>query len=260
MTLVSEIVRQGFREGNMKAVTQPLTAAEEDEAFTRLKSIVASVYGNEAGDDLQPFPIGSNNINSPPGFPGYQYPPGDWFLPLNMRVMLNLTQAYTFDLHPMPQDGSRFEIRDESNNLSTFNLTIRGNGRLLEGATSQTFSTDGFSAQWFYRADLGDWVRVAPLALIDTFPFPEAYDDMFICLLAMRLSPRYGRSLSKESGAALERSRGQFRARYSQTIFQPSDPGLLSRSVQTYNRRRYGYGAQPYAGDAGYPFYRGFFR
>jgi hypothetical protein len=48
-------------------------------------------------------------------------------------------------------------------------------------------------------------------------PFPDKFDDMFMILLAMRLSPRYGRELSESSVATLKHTRREFIARYLQS-------------------------------------------
>jgi hypothetical protein len=103
-----------------------------------------------------------------------------------------------------------------------------------------------------YRADLGDWKKVVPLVSTDEWPWPEDFDDMFVCMLAMRLAPRNSQALPQESVAAMKRSREQFRARYKQIINTPSEPALLQSSVQTYPNNRRPWGQQPSTGDSGW--------
>lgn len=209
------------------------------------------------GEPLQLFPLGQNNISVPSGYPwGNGYPPQEWWLPLNARMVCNLTAAIVSPpvyLHPAPQDGSRFGVVDASSNFATFNLTLNGNGRLLEGSTAQiTLADDGTKRDWVYRADLGDWKRVTPLDLTDEWPWPDDFNDMFTCMLAMRLAPRNSQQFDEALVAAMERSRGQFRARYTQVIQTPNDPGLLTPSVQTYPNNRRPWGQQPSTGDSGW--------
>lgn len=254
MTTVGRIVERAFRETNMLALGQNPAPAQAAEAVEILAEVVASVYGFDAGERLNPFPYGQNNINSPPGFPFSQLPPGQWWLPLNCRLMLNLQETFLFDLHPMPEDGSRFGILDESNNLATYNVTVRGNGRRIDGATQLVVNQDGFNGEWFYRADLGEWKRVTPLTAADEFPFPPEFDTWFVTMLAMRLSPKYGRDITQATSAAMDRWHTLFKARYRQIIQKPSPLGLLVRSKQAYPQWQTwnDTGAQPSTGDSGW--------
>lgn len=253
MTLVSSIIRRAYRESNLLALTADPTTAQTDEALEQFQGLLASVYGNEMGEPLQLFPIGRNNVKVPSGYPwGDGYPPREWWVPLQARLVCNLTAAFTVDLHPAPEDGSRLGVVDASGNFATYPLTLVGNGRLIEGVTSLPLSTNGFLGEWLYRADLGQWMRVTPITASSEMPFPHEFDDYFITMLALRLNPRYGQDLSKSSAAALQRSETQLKARYHQTIPTPTEPGLTQMSVQTYpNNRRY-WGRQPSIGDAGW--------
>lgn len=259
MTLVSSIINDAYRETNINPIGKAPSDAENAEGLRRLQTIVLSVYGNEAGEPLEAFPLGQNEINSPAGYPWYQNNlPGDLFMPVDKRVMANLTAPGFLNLHPKPDDGARMGLIDVSHNLSVNNLTIYGNGRSIEGEDLQVYNTDGLIREWFYRADLGDWVRVTDLALDSQMPFPQEFDDMFIIMLAARINPRYGQSLDPASQQMLSRARTQFRARYSQNIFVPVDQTLLQLPAP------YGYGRRWYWGNyaidptvlfnTGYPF------
>ncbi len=256
MTLVSDLIRDAYRETNLIAIGGTLTADEQAEGLKRIQVIAGSVYGNEMGEQLQLFPIGQNNVQVPSGYPwGNGYPPQQWWAPLNVRLVCNLTSALTDPpvyLHPAPQDGSRLGLIDASGNFATYNLALWGNGRTIEGVEQLTFSTDGVKADWVYRADLGDWKRVAPIDLDDEWPWPEAFDDMFVVMLAMRLNPRNSQAIAQESVQTMQRSRSQFQARYKQIIATPSNPALLQPSVQAYPNNRQPWGQQPSTGDSGY--------
>src|SRR3546814_1582913 len=91
--------------------------------------------------------------------------------------MLNLEEPVDLYLHPEPDDGSRFAVIDASENVATFNTTLYGNGRLIEGAFTQLLNEDGVDKEWFYRADLGNWLLYAPLTIVLEFPFPEEFED-----------------------------------------------------------------------------------
>ena len=223
MTLVSEIITDAYRISNLLAIGTTPTAAQQTEALRYLNRIIKSVFGNEAGDPLTAFPIGRNGITRPGGYPWWdQVPDDDWFVPKNYRLMLNLEAPVNLYLHPDPDDGSRFALIDVSGNLSVYNATVYGNGRLIENSSVITLNVDNTDSEWFYRADLANWTKYAPLLDSDTFPFPVEFDDYFVTLLAMRLNPSYGAALSEEAVMVHRRSKRQLQARYTQAIQMPS--------------------------------------
>jgi hypothetical protein len=128
---------------------------------------------------------------------------------------VNLAEPVTIHLHPNPQDGARFALNDVAGNLSTYNVTLDGNGQRIESAVTLTLSTDNTNSEWFYRADTGNWVLFSPLILTDTFPYPEEFDDFFIIMLAMRLNPAYGTTIDGQIQSMLSRATRQMKARYS---------------------------------------------
>jgi len=241
MTLVSEIITDAYRISNLIAIGVSPTAEQQTEALRFLNRIIKSVFGNEAGDPLTAFPIGSNNITRPAGYPWWdQVPDEDWFVPKNYRLMLNLTAALSLYLHPDPDDGSRFAVNDVSGNLGTYNVNVYGNGRLIEGSNVVTLNTDGYEAEWFFRKDTANWVKYAPLISADTFPFPEEFDDYFITMLAMRLNPSYGAALSEEAVSVFKRSKRQLQARYTQNISMHSEMALIRPARVALDRDRWG--------------------
>lgn len=259
MTTVSQIITDAYRQGNLIAKGATPTTAEQTEGLRYLNRIVKSVFGSEAGEDLLPFPIGRENISRPGGYPWYNdVPDNDWFVPKNLRLMFNLQDAVSIYLHPDPDDGSRFAVKDVAGNLSTFNATIYGNGRNIDGASSIVLNTNGEASEWFYREDLGNWVKYTNLALEDTFVFPEEFDDFFITMLAIRLNPSYGVQLDPQSSAILSRSKRQMVARYRQSIPTASELGLLRLTKMSSERDKwkdgYHYNNPNSAFDRGWPF------
>jgi len=74
------------------------------------------------------------------------------------------------------------------------------------------------------------------LLVLDAFPFPEEFDDLFILMLAFRLNPAYERQLDPQSGEMLRRAKKQFSARYSNIIAVRSELGLIRGSRMTADR------------------------
>ena len=231
MTLVQQIITDAFRQSNLIAVGDSPSLESQDEALRYLNRIVRSVFGNEAGEQLEEFPVGKKNISRPQGYPwDEEYVVADWYVPINKRLMLNLEKATTIYLDPHPSDGSRMGVIDVAGNLSTYNLTLVGNGRIIETTPSLVLNTNSANYEWFYRQDKATWFRTTNLGISDTFPFPEEFDDMFITMLAIRVNPAYGRTIDEQSASVLDRSRSQFRARYANAIQTSSENGLLRMS------------------------------
>lgn len=243
MTLVSSILLDAYRESNLVALTATaLTSDQTTESLRRFTSLIASVIGWEAGENLKQWPVGTAGYAEvPDGFRAdvWRYPP------VNANLVLNLSAADTIYLPLCPSDGSRIAVQDLGGNLATYNLTLDGNGRLIDGARTQTLSTNSLNRTWMYRADLGDWQQVTTLAASDEMPFPVEFDDMFIILLAMRLNPRYGRKMDPETRAYLRRIQAMFTARYAQSENLRIKPDISPSHMSTQ-----GYEGFPDADDA----------
>lgn len=257
MTTVSDIIRDAYRESNINAINVSPTASQQEEALRLLNRIVSSAYGNEAGEELQPLDLGANNISRPQGYPWVSPEEiANWFIPENTRLMLNLEADTMLYLPPLPEDGARLSVVDKSGNLATNTLTLVGNGRTIESATSLTLSTNSYSADWFYRGDTGNWTKVSPLIQTDTFPFPTDFDDYFVIALALRLNPRNGAALDPQSQAMYTTGKSRFRARYRQTQFVMSELALI---YPYRTNRLIGYGGDSAGSrfNSGYPYIPG---
>jgi len=249
MTLVSDIINYAFRQGNLIASGATPTDAQSAEAVFYLNNIVSSVLGNEVGENLVAFPIGNSGVVRPATYPGWTgTPDNNWFVPENTRIMLNLDQPIDgLYLYPNPDDGCRFGLIDVAGTLATYPVTVYGNGRLIEGATSLTLNVNSTDTEWFYRADTGNWQKVLPLILSDTFPFPVDFDDYFITALAIKLNPSYGTQLDAATTSEFRSSRGQLTARYTQTEPQNSELGLIRLSKMATDRDYWGHGYRGYS-------------
>lgn len=241
---VGSIIEEAFRESGMLNELQFSTPAQTTQALNRLQNLVSSSFGFEVGEPLYDWMIGNKNVHNP--MQGWSAP--DWSYPMaNVRLIAAHESAQTIYLPANPGDGARIGFIDPNSLLAANNITIDGNGRRIDGGTTKVLNTDGTTAIWFYRADLGEWVPITPLDRDGDFPFPPEFDDYFITMLAMRLNPRYGRGMSQENLAALERSLTRLRARYQQVVAPPADPGAVNltsgfQSFSRYSRRGGPYG------------------
>lgn len=258
-TPVTSIITSALRETNLIPLGVTPTQAQQDEAFGLLSTIVAGVLGNEVGENMVPMPLGNGEYVSPSGYPWWNNElPGNIFVPTNTRIMCTLTGNGTVNLHPRPHDGARMGVVDVANNFAEFPLTINGNGRSIEGASSMTYNTSGLIREWLYRADLGNWVTVIPLVETGNMPFPPEFDDFFIIMLAMRLNPRYGQVIHPASGEILKEAERKLMARYKQSDQQqPAEDGLLylTNYYRFYGRfanRQYGDPADYF--NSGFPY------
>lgn len=227
MTTCATLIKEAYRESNLIAITATPTIEETAEALSLLNSIVLTFIGQELGELLEDRNVGDNNVTR-------QEYEQNWldntlansFLPLNLRVVANLTEAKTIYLHPRPFDGARFGVVDPSENLSTYNLTFNGNGRKVEDSQQIVLATDGISREWFYRADLSDWVRVTDLEVDDESPFPRQFDDILIIALATRLNPRNGVAADPQTAARYANVLKKFRSTYKQSKQMSSEMAL----------------------------------
>lgn len=239
MTLVSQIISDAYRESNLIGVGTSPTSAETTEALRLLNSFITSLFGLEMGENLIDVPLGKNNVDTSTVSDFFFEDSGYLTVPENSRLILNLEAAETVTLPSAPQNGARFAVLDVSGNLSTYNLTVDGNGKKIAGSATATLSTDGLSSEYFYRADLGDWKLLSTLTDTDSSPFPTEYDDFLSLALAMRLNPRNGVALDQQSLLTFARLRKKFISTYSAKYSVGSELGLL------YLPSTYKYGVYP---------------
>lgn len=237
MTLISTIISDAFREGNLTAVGSSPSTAEQDEALRLINRNISGLFGREAGEDLVDVAVGKGNVDRSKKIPLFLEDYPEECIPENARLVLNLQQATTLALPAAPMNGAKFSVTDASNNLATYNLTILGNGRMIESANSLTLNTNGLDRTWFYRGDLADWKKLTDLTLTDESPFPEKYDDLLVIGLAIRINPRNGVSVDEQSMMQYSKLRSQFQAEYRQRREEPVELALLKLGKDT----RWGY-------------------
>jgi len=237
MTLISQIITEGYRESNNIAVGDTPNVAEQAEGLNLLNRIVSAMTGTDAGDLFTNFFVGNNNVNTVTKVNPDFFAPG-YTPPVNTRIVFNNQQKQTVYMNPSPQDGERFAVSDASNNFSIYSVTLIGNGATIEGASSKILSISGTDFEYFYNAYSANWARVSPLTLTSIFPFPNDFEDLFIIGLAIRLNPRNGTSLDPQSAATYADLKKKFKARYSiKRVPVGSEFGLTQLpSNKLYNR------------------------
>jgi hypothetical protein len=237
--VISSIISDAYRENNILPLGATPNTLQTTEALRLLNALFSSVYGDEAGEALQDWPLGNFGRESP----GYDIPATEYNLDrptINQRMIAVNEEAKTVYFPLRPQDGSRMGLTDPFGRLATVPLTIDANGRTIEGAASIVVNIDGTYAEWFYRADLGDWVRLTSRILTDEMPFPADFDNFFITLLAMRINPRHGRSMDEQSAVIFRNEKRKFVARYLQSMPLEilDDISWPFLSLQSYDQQR----------------------
>jgi hypothetical protein len=239
-TKVGEIVVQAFREGNFVTIGSNTTAEELVEAIPRLSNYVMSLMGYELGEMLRDWYVPGVYLEDMPlRYPltplddavstdQYPYPPA------NTRLIVTVTAPEIVYLPAYPQDGARIAV---ANVGSTSTIDIRGNGRLIADAAGVGATSTGAVAPstlhgvtWFYRADLGTWIRIQPLtSKDDEVPLPYEMDDLLVTGLAMRLAARYkadGEAFPPSVAARNADMLKRLHARYKQSERMPSSSEL----------------------------------
>lgn len=217
MTVVSSIITDAFREGNILPLGKAPTSAQSTEALRLLNAILRAIYGDEAGENLEDWPLGTYGQTDPQLTETIT----DYFRSrptLNSRLLALNEAAFTVYMPPFPQDGSRMGIADPYSRLAAYPVILDGNGRPIEGAATLTLNTNGLFQEWLYRADLGQWVKIQASADTDEMPFPDDFDNFFMTTLAMRINPRYGRQMDPQSQSVYASERKKFIARYLQAL------------------------------------------
>jgi hypothetical protein len=237
MTTIRQLVLDGFRESGITPVGTEPTGDEFDEGFRKLQGIIKSLFGNELGEQLSTQSYGNYGLTN--AFASAEDQSGrvnSVYIPNNTRLVFNVNSSNTLYLHPNPDDGARFGVIDNVGNFLTFPQTINGNGRHIELAGSVTLNTNLLNNQWFYRADLGSWVKVLDLVASDQSPLPSEFDEYLTSMLAMRINPRFGAQTDPELNDILSRMKRQFRSRYRQKNVTGSELALILIPSNQYAR------------------------
>jgi hypothetical protein len=232
MTLISQLITDAYQANNLIALGSIPTAAEQDKALRYLNRIFQSMFGNELGERLSSINVGSVGIIKKDSF---DYKNTMKIIPSNTRIVLNTDTPLTIYLPSNPEPGTRVAVQDNAGTVSVNPVTVQGNGRTISGLPSLLVDSNRYNEEFFFREDLGDWVRVTSLGLGDEFPLPLAFEEYIITMLVLRLDPSAGVSLDQQLGAVMQQMSRKIRARYKQSTQQQSDIALLRLSSNSRN-------------------------
>lgn len=228
MTTIRQLITDSFRESGILAVGVVPDAEEHEEGLRQIRRLFRSLFGNELGVPLTSVNFGNNGLVNSYAVAEDESPSlSSVYVPANIRLICNAEADETLYLLPNPQDGARLAVIDNAQNFASNSITLNGNGRRIESATSVVLNTNGLNREWFYRADLGEWVRITDLEADDASPLPEEFDDLLTTLLAFRLNPRYGAETGPNLEMVKNSMKSKFRARYKQTVEMHLDDALI---------------------------------
>jgi hypothetical protein len=238
VSTADELVVAAFREGNLKPISEPITDAEKEEALARLNNIITALFGHDLGEHLRDWAVPPPQRTAPVSaqYPLAPYtadlPSGVWpYPPGNTRLLVSITGNATIYLQQKPNDGARLSYVDVG---STATLTVDANGRLIDDALSITLVAADSPKTWFYRGDLGEWQALIPLNLGSSSPFPDEFDDLLICRLAMRLSGRYGNEPRSDTINTYKEMLVKLKARYKQPTAEVGGGANAPTTEQSY--------------------------
>src|SRR5690606_6984410 len=86
--------------------------------------------------------------------------------PPNSRIIWDGSERHVY-FPEWPQDGALMAVvmGSGASGDSPGTLTLDGNGRRIGGLDTVTYAPESFTpTQWLYRADLGNWLAVQPMA------------------------------------------------------------------------------------------------
>lgn len=220
--LVSAAISAAFREADVTTIGTDPTDAEFAEGLTLLNSYITRLFGTEFGENIEDWfvPPRTGQSLSTPSLPDNLVSPdlsSTWYLMprSNTRLLLSTTAATNIKFPENPRDGSQIAVVDVASN--SVDITLNGNGRLIEGQVSLVDTPQAFAGKrWFYRADLASWEPVEALGLDDTLPLVADFDDLFITYLAIRLAPRNAQKTTEETAKVYTDLMKKARTRYRQ--------------------------------------------
>lgn len=224
MTKASELVKQAYREINLKPIGQALTPAEAAEGLALLNAYIKSLFGFELGEHRQVWPAPAATTSPVlaryPLTPAPEELPDDvWpYPPSNKTVLLSIKINTSIFLDQKPYDGAGMKFVNISSD-ETVTLTIDANGRRIKGALVLADTVANLKdTVLFYRADLGEWTVLTTLLDTTESPFDETYDTLLQIGVAARLASRHGRKISSEQGVELRRLMKRLKTQYSQKV------------------------------------------
>lgn len=235
MATLRKIITDAYREsGIIQKGTVP-DADQMQEGLDKLLMIIDNVYGEEVGGKFQEINFGDGGVtNSFSSASDREIFVTNTYAKPSYRLIVNADSPKQVFLDPVPYDGARFSVIDARGNFATYPLTITAETRKIEGAKSVVLNVNNTNTSWFYRADLGEWVKVTSLTLDDQSPFPSQFDDYFVIKLATRLHPRYLVQTAQETMMHFNELKKKFTTRYTTKEEVYTELGLYRLSGARY--------------------------
>lgn len=237
--LASEAISAAFREADVTTIGTEPTDDEYAEGLSLLNSFIVRLFGTEFGENIDDWfvpPPASQGVGVPDNLVSPDM--GDtWYLAPrnNSRLLLATQAAYTIKFPENPRAGAQIAAVDVGSNST--NITLHGNGRLIQGQPYLTDTPQAFSGKrWFYRDDTASWELVQSVGLNDSLPLVADFDDLFITYLAIRLAPRNAQKTTEETAKVymdlLKKARNRYR--------QEADIAVLPEQRTTQSEQSYG--------------------
>lgn len=254
MTTAIKLIQAAYREGNLIAAGKQPTTDEQSEALDGLNRFVNGIFGYEMGENLADWQYPAPQRTAPVAANYPQLPRPDYvgplyntywapFPPRNSRVVWGAVTG-TMYFSDKPEPGSRMAVVEGSgagdSGAPGQLLTIDGNGRTIQDPADMVLKNQVVltspvaSNQWLYRDDLGQWMLCNDMELETDCPFPKEFDDFFICALAKRLAPRYGKITAAETIETARVTLSRLKARYRQTAPTVYGSTDFPRTSQSY--------------------------
>lgn len=235
MATLRKIITDAYREsGIIQKGTVP-DADQMQEGLDKLLTIIENTFGEEVGGPLEDINYGDDGVaNAYSVDSNRELSIDNSYARSSYRLLVNSQAPKTVYLDPLPYDGARFSVIDVGGNFATAPLTLVADTRKIEGGSQVVLNQNGTNRDWLYRADLAEWVRVAPLTLDSQTPFPSQFDDYFVIKLATRLYPRYLVSTAQESLMHYRELQRKFRSRYATSQEMNSEIALIRTRGNRY--------------------------
>lgn len=249
MTQVQALVTGAFREGNLIPVGTTPTNGELTEGLDLYNRLMLSTFGFIVGEKLRDWRIqevqrtGTTSRVYPllPGSQIPRVPQYPLYPPQNARIVWDGSPVHAY-FPERPDDGAVIGLTAGSGAAQQDNqgeLTLDGNGLLIDGAETVEYDSLAMVVpiRWFYRADLGQWIEVAAQALSDDCVFPPELDDLWVCMVSIRLAPRYSKEISESTVSRVKTMQTLLRSRYAQSEPTPSGGEDMVPGYESFNQR-----------------------
>lgn len=112
------------------------------------------------------------------------------------NVRLSCTATCTVTMPAAPKDGWRVSAAYVASGQT---LTIAGNGKKLNGGTSNVTVAAAATDEFFYRADLSDWIDPRVTANSDNAPYPDELLGGIAAMLAIEIQPALGLAIKLDT-------------------------------------------------------------